>query len=101
MGGALTATALGTRLRVRAQPRATRSDVVGWHGDALRVRLAAPPVDGAANEALVELLAARLAVPRRAIGLATGHGSRSKVVEVAGLSPADVVARLGVGAPAP
>ncbi|MBL8982864.1 MAG: DUF167 domain-containing protein [Gemmatimonadetes bacterium] len=78
------------RFAVHVQPRATRSEVVGCHGDALRVRLQAPPVDGAANEALVELLADTLEVPRRAIALVAGHTARRKVVEV----PEDARARL-------
>jgi uncharacterized protein len=70
------------RFAVHVQPRATRSEALGRHGDALKVRLQAPPVDGAANEALVELLASVLEVPRRAVQLVSGHTSRRKVVEV-------------------
>jgi uncharacterized protein (TIGR00251 family) len=72
------------RFAVRVQPRASRSEIVGLHGDALQVRLAAPPVDGAANAALVELLAAALGVPRRAVRVAAGATSRGKIVEVDG-----------------
>lgn len=60
------------------------------HGDALKVRLSAPPVDGAANDALVTLLAEAFAVGRRAVRIVTGHASRSKVVEIDGVSDADV-----------
>jgi uncharacterized protein len=73
------------RFAVRVQPRASRSAVAGVHGGALKVRLAAPPVDGAANEALVRLLAELLGVPRRAVRIEGGHGSRSKLVEVDGV----------------
>jgi uncharacterized protein (TIGR00251 family) len=66
------------------QPRATRSEIVGLHGAALKVRLQAPPVDGAANEALVTLLAERLGVPRRAVRVVAGASSRAKTVEVEG-----------------
>jgi uncharacterized protein len=57
------------------------------HGDALKVRLAAPPVDGAANEALIELLAEELDVARRSIRIVSGGASRSKVVQVDGIEP--------------
>ena len=89
-------TATGTRLRLRVQPRAARSGVGGLHGDAIRVWVAAPPTDGAANEALIRLLADRLGVPRAALRLAAGHSVRSKVVLVEGLDPGEVAARLGV-----
>ncbi len=81
------------RFAVRVQPRASRSEVAGVHGDALKIRLAAPPVDGAANEALVRLLAELLGVPRRAVRIESGLGSRSKIVEVDGVG-ADAVRRL-------
>ena len=86
----------GSRLRLRVQPRASRNEVVGLHGDAIRVRLTAPPVDGAANEALVRFLADRLAVGRRALTLVAGQSGRSKIVEVAGVSPEEAARRLGL-----
>jgi len=72
------------RVSVHVQPRATRSEIIGLHGAALKVRLQAPPVDGAANEALVSLLAERLGVPRRAVRVVSGASSRAKTVEVDG-----------------
>jgi len=69
---------------VHVQPRASRSEVVGTFGAALKVRLLAPPVDGAANDALVALLARELGVSRRDVGLVQGATSRAKVVEVDG-----------------
>jgi len=72
------------RVSVHVQPRATRSEIVGVHGTALKVRLQAPPVDGAANEALVTLLAERLGVARRSVRVIAGATSRSKTVEVDG-----------------
>jgi uncharacterized protein (TIGR00251 family) len=78
------------RFTVRVQPRAARSKVDGVHAGALRVRLTAPPVDGAANEALVELLAERLGVPKRAITIVSGATSRTKLVEVEGMTAAGV-----------
>jgi uncharacterized protein (TIGR00251 family) len=74
------------RFTVRVQPRASRSEIVGVHGDALKVRLSAPPVDGAANAALVELLAAALAVSRASVRIVAGETSRSKLVEVNGVN---------------
>jgi uncharacterized protein YggU (UPF0235/DUF167 family) len=63
------------------------------HGDALKVRLAAPPVDGAANEALIALLAQELEVPRRSIRIVTGASARNKLVQVDGIA-SGVVERL-------
>lgn len=74
------------RISVRVQPRASRSEVVGIHGDALKIRLSAPPVDGAANAALIEFLADTFAVSRRSVRILAGESSRSKVVEVEGIS---------------
>jgi uncharacterized protein (TIGR00251 family) len=71
--------------RVRVVPRASRSEIVGEHDGALRVRLAAPPVEGAANEELVRLLSRSLGVSRNAIEITAGHSSRLKTVRVAGL----------------
>jgi uncharacterized protein (TIGR00251 family) len=71
-------------LTLHIQPGAKRSDIAGEHGDALRIRLAAPPVDGKANAALVDFLAARLGVPKAAITLLHGQASRRKVLEVRG-----------------
>ena len=84
----------GVRLRLRVQPRASRTEVAGTHGDAIRVRLTAPPVDGAANEALVRFLAERLGVSRAAVRVVSGDTSRSKVVEVEGVGPDAARARL-------
>ena len=73
------------RFAVRVQPRSSRTGVEGVHGDALKVRVNAPPVDGAANEAVVEVLAEALGVPRRMVRIVAGESSRSKVVEVTGV----------------
>ena len=86
-------TATGVRFTVRVQPRASDSRVAGVHGDALKVRLMAPPVDGAANEALVELLAGTFGIQARAITIVAGMSSRTKVVELEGVTE-DRVRRL-------
>jgi hypothetical protein len=85
----------GVRLRLKVQPRASRTEVVGIHGEMVRIRLTAPPVDGAANEALLRFLAEKLSVPPSAVHLLSGHGSRSKVVLVIGADLEQV--RLGLG----
>lgn len=72
----------GWSLTIRVQPGATRSEVVGPHGDALRVRVAGPAVDGKANAELVRFLAEHFGLPRRAVELTRGHTSRTKLVRV-------------------
>lgn len=69
-------------LTIRVQPGATRSGVVGPHGDALKVRVAAPANDGKANAELVRFLADHLGVPERDVQITRGHTSRTKVVHV-------------------
>jgi uncharacterized protein len=73
---------------VRVVPRASRSEIVGEHDGALRVRIAAPPVDGAANEELVRLLARKLGVARSAIKITGGQTAKLKVISVSGVSVA-------------
>lgn len=92
----MTRTAGGSDLlRVRVQPRASSAGVVGWREDgALAVRVAAPPVDGAANAAVGALLAEALGVRVSAVRIVHGAGSRDKLVRVAGLTADDVRRRL-------
>lgn len=71
-------------LILHIQPGAKRSEVVGVHGEALKIRLAAPPVEGKANAALLAFLATLLAVPQRQVQLLSGDTSRSKRVQVSG-----------------
>jgi uncharacterized protein (TIGR00251 family) len=92
----ITVTATGVRLQVHVQPRASRTELAGRHGDAIKVRLAAPPVNGAANDALVRFLSERLEVPRSAVRLVAGTTGRAKVVAVDGIGPAEACRRLGV-----
>lgn len=72
----------GATLSLHIQPGAKRSECAGLHGEALKIRLAAPPVDGKANEALLRFLAQRLAIPRQQISLKSGQTSRQKVIEI-------------------
>lgn len=78
-------------LRIKVQPRSSSNDIVGVAGDALRVRLRAPPADGQANRALLALLATALSIPKRNVTIRHGHGSRTKTVAVAH-SPATATA---------
>ena len=86
--------ATATRVQVRVSPRAARSQVVGRHGEAWKLRVSAPPVDGRANHATLELLATALGVRPAALRLVAGTSSRDKVVEVLGLGRDEVDGRL-------
>ena len=83
-----------TRLLLRVSPGARRTEIAGRHGDGWKVRVAAPPEGGRANEAVLSLLAERLDVPRRAVSIVSGHGGREKVVRLAGIAQADSERRL-------
>lgn len=89
----------GSVLTVRVTPRAGHTSIAGVRGGRLLVRLAAAPVEGAANEALVRLLAGMLEIPNSRIRLISGERSRQKRVRVAGVCAADVTARLSVVVP--
>ncbi len=86
----------GAVVAVRVIPRARKSELAGTREGALLVRLAAPPVEGAANEALVEFLARLLGVPRRAVRLVSGDRQRNKRVQIAGIGADAVRSRLGL-----
>jgi uncharacterized protein (TIGR00251 family) len=83
-------------LHIRVIPRARRTEISGRRGEAILVRLAAPPVDGAANAALIAFLSERLGVPQRQITIARGASSRDKTIAVDGLAPGEIARRLGV-----
>ena len=85
------------RIGVTVSPGASRSEVVGRHGDGWRARISAPPERGRANDALCKLLAEALDVPRRSVRVVAGHAARAKLVEVDGLELAEVERRLGAG----
>lgn len=90
---------MGVRLAVRLTPRGGRDAVEGWSEDAegrplLKARVAAPPVEGAANIALVKLIAKALGLPRSAVRIASGETARIKVLEIDGRDQAEVRARL-------
>ncbi len=85
----------GVRLTIQVQPRAKKTEWAGTHGGALRLRVAAPPVGGKANKALVEFVAETLGVPRRAVTIVQGQKVRRKVLNVSGLTLDEAGARLG------
>ena len=76
----------GVRFQVRLQPRASKNEIVGLQGTALKVRVTAPPVEGMANESLIELISSALRISRRNVCIVSGSASRTKVVEVKGIS---------------
>jgi len=82
------------RLSLRVQPRASRNEIVGWQDSTLKLRVTAPPVDGAANAAIARLLAHALGVSPSSISVVKGRQAREKIVEVAGLGAAEIRRRL-------
>lgn len=84
----------GAVLSLHIQPGAKTSACAGLHGDALKIRLAAPPVDGKANEALLRFLAETLALPRQQLRLKSGQSSRQKRIEIDTVTPEQLAALL-------
>lgn len=82
------------RFSVRVQPRASKNEIAGAYGSALRIRLTAPPVEGMANEALIDFLSKTLGVARTHVAIISGHSSRTKLVEVTGIG-VETIQRLG------
>jgi uncharacterized protein (TIGR00251 family) len=85
-------------LQVRLTPRAARSQIDGWQGDVLRVRVTAPPVEGRANDALLRLLSKALDISPSRLQLLRGHASRNKVIAVEELSEEEIRHRLDMAA---
>ncbi len=79
---------------MKVHPRAKKNAITGEVGEALKIALTAPPVDGQANKAVVEFLADVLRVPRASVSIAAGQSSRNKVIRVSGLTAAQVRERL-------
>ena len=84
----------GATLALRVHPRASRDEIVGWRAGVLQLRVTAPPVEGEANRAAGALLARALGVPPSAVRVVRGERGRDKFVKIAGLTAADVRARL-------
>ena len=87
-------TADGVIVSVRVIPRAGKSGVAGTRGGALLVRLTAPPVEGAANAQLIDVMASALGVPKRAVSIVSGERARQKRVHIAGIDAATAETRL-------
>jgi len=85
----------GVTFAVKVHPRAKKNAITGELGDALKVSLTAPPVEGRANEACIEFFAKLLKVPRSSVTIASGQHSRNKVIRVAGISAAELRDRIG------
>ena len=88
--------ASGVTFAVKVHPRAKKNAITGEVGDALKVALTAPPVDGKANAACIEFLAKLLNVPRSSVTIASGQSSRNKVIWVSGVTAQQVRDRLGI-----
>jgi len=86
----------GATFAIKLHPRAKKNAITGEVGDALKVALTAPPVDGKANEACIEFFAKLLKVPRSSVTIASGHTSRNKVIRVAGFTSEELRCRLGI-----
>ncbi|MBN2126222.1 MAG: YggU family protein [Deltaproteobacteria bacterium] len=86
-------------IRVRVIPRSSRSEIAGREGDTYRVKIASPPVDGAANKALIELLAKSLGLSKRSVRIISGETSRLKTIRIHGLKKAEVLRMLGGDSP--
>src|SRR5207237_7221635 len=84
----------GVLLSIKLQPRSSANEIGEPLGDELRIKVTAPPVDAAANEALLRLLAERLDCPRRRVELVRGHTSRDKPIKLYGITPEAALARL-------
>ena len=86
----------GVSFAVKIHPRAKKNAITGEVGDALKVSLTAPPLEGRANEACIEFFAEVLNVPRSSVSIAAGQGSRNKVIRVAAVSAEEIRRRLGI-----
>ena len=89
----------GATFAVRLHPRAKKNAITGTLGDALKISLTAPPLEGRANQACIEFLADVLKLPRSSITIAAGQTSRNKLIRISGVSAADVEARLRSSSP--
>jgi len=89
-------TTTGATFAVKVHPRAKKNAITGEVGDALKLALTAPPVDGKANDACIEFLAKLLKVPRSSVTIAAGQTSRNKVIRVAGVSAEELRSRLKI-----
>ena len=87
------------RLTVHLQPRASKTESAGMHGDALKIRIAAPPVDNAANRALIDFIAQQLGVAKSSVRIVSGVTGRRKVLEIDGVTTEAIATKLGIAIP--
>lgn len=92
----ITPTARGLKLSLFIQPKSSKNEIIGPHNGALKVKITAPPVEGKANEELVEFLADLLDIPKRQIEILKGETGRHKTVEIWGLTEVELRQRLGI-----
>lgn len=85
-------------IHIHVQPRASKNEIVGIHGDSLKVRLTSPPVEGAANSLLVEFMAKKLGIAKSRIEIVSGEKSRHKTLRVEGLSKSEAASSLDIAA---
>ncbi len=85
-----------TTFAVYIQPRASKTEVAGWHGDAIKIRLQSPPVDGAANDELMRFISKLLGVSRSAVSIVSGATGRRKRLSLEGITQARVLAAMGL-----
>ena len=81
----------GIQFKIKVLPRAAKNEISGIQGDALKLRLTAPPVDGAANEACVQFLAGLLNISKKAVSIVNGHTSQHKIIRIEGIKKADLL----------
>jgi len=81
-------------LKIRVNPRSSRNQINGWRDDVLQIKLTAPPVEGAANKAVLEFLAEQLGIKKSQIALVSGSTSREKIIEITGLSNGQIRCRI-------
>ena len=80
-----------TVIKVKVIPRSSRNQIVGFEGDTLKVKVTAPPVDGKANRAVIEVIAGHLGIPKKDIRMISGEHSRQKFLEIRGVSREDIL----------
>jgi uncharacterized protein len=85
---------VSARVRLRVSPGSSRAEIVGRYADGWKVRVAAAPEHGRANDAVLRLLADALSLPREALSIVSGHSGRDKIVELSGVGPATIERRL-------
>lgn len=86
-------------MEIKVQPRSSRNQILGEQEGVLRVKLTAPPVEGEANQALLDFLSRQLKIPRKNLRIIRGENSRQKLLEISGLSTSETLLRLGLPVP--